>query len=216
MIARLNGTLIDREGGAVIIDCNGVGYEVWISASTANGLPARGEQVLLRIFTHATAEQGITLYGFATAEERSLFDLLITVKRVGPTSAIKILSAGASPQEIAQMIASEQASALKSIKGVGKKTADMMVVELREKCEELLVSWGAAGAPVAPVPRLGSEPRPSFRADLDPLQADVLSALVQLGWRPAEAEKALAAIELGADITLESALRRALAAMPRP
>lgn len=214
MIALLRGALVDREGGAVIIDCNGVGYQVWVSACTANVLPPDGEQVRLRIFTHAT-ENKIALYGFATAEERSLFDLLITVKNVGPASAIKILSAGATPHEIAQMIASEKASALKSIKGVGKKTADLLVVELREKCEMLLASWGANGAVAAPVSRrLGSSPGP-VRADIDPLQADVLTALVQLGWRPAEAEKALSAIELGADLTLETALRRALAVMPR-
>ena len=214
MIALLRGTLFDRENGAVIIDCNGVGYQVWVSACTANALPPRGEPVTLKIFTHAS-ENKIALFGFASAEERSLFDLLITVKNVGPASAIKILSAGASPHDIAQMIASEKTASLKSIKGVGKKTAEMLVVELREKCEALLVSWGAGGTIVAPVPdRAGSEPR-MLRTDLDPLQADVLSALVQLGWRQAEAEKALSAIELGAEITLESALRRALAVMPR-
>jgi len=211
VIALLRGSLVDRGGGQVIVDCGGVGYQVFVSGCTANALPALGEQVVLRIFTHAM-ENKIALYGFATSEERDMFDLLITVKRVGPASAIKILSAGASPHELAQLIAAEKPTALSSIKGVGKKTAEMLVVELREKCELLMASWGAQGKLTTPVSRrLGSEVGP----DVDPLKADVLSALVQLGWRPAEAEKALSSVELDPNTTLETALRKALAAMPR-
>jgi Holliday junction DNA helicase RuvA len=215
VIALLRGELIDRGGGSVIVDCGGVGYQVWVSACTANALPARGELVALRVYTHfygGNNDSRIALFGFATPEERDLFDLLITVKRVGPTAAVKILSAGATPHEIAQLIAAEKASALSSIKGVGKKTAEMLVVELREKCEMLLAGWGASGA-LASIrsPRPGTD----TGADLDPLAADVLSALVKLGWRPAEAEKALASVELPTDATLESALRQTLAAMPR-
>lgn len=215
MIALLRGTLIDRGGGSVIVDCAGVGYQVWVSACTANALPAIGEQVVIRIYTHfygGNSDGRIALFGFATSEERDLFDLLITVKRVGPSAAIKILSAGASPHEIAQLIASEKASSLSSIKGVGKKTAEMLVVELREKCEMLMATWGASGATAADRGRrLGTD----VGAELDPLQADVMSALVQLGWRPAEAEKALATVDLDPEATLETALRKALAAMPR-
>lgn len=216
MIARLRGVLVDRGGGQVIVDCAGVGYCVWVSACTANALPAPGEQVVLRIYTHfygGNNDGRIALFGFATSEERDLFDLLITVKRVGPSAAIKILSAGASPHEIAQLIASEKASSLSSIKGVGKKTAEMLVVELREKCELLMATWGAGGATAASPARgrLGTD----LGAGLDPLQADVLAALVQLGWRAAEAEKAIATIEIDRDSTLEGALRQALAAMPR-
>ena len=216
MIALLRGTLIDRGGGEVVVDCGGVGYQVFVSGCTANALPALGEQVLLRIYTHfygGNSDGRIALFGFATAEERSLFDLLITVKRVGPSAALKILSAGATPHEIAQLIASEKTSALSSIKGIGKKTAEMLVVELRDKCEMLMATWGAGGklGPTSPPRRLGTD----RGSDLDPLQSDVLSALVQLGWRPAEAEKALSTLELGTDATLESALRKALAAMPR-
>jgi holliday junction DNA helicase RuvA len=205
MIAMLRGVLADKRGPEVVIDCGGVGYQVHVSGCTANALPAAGEVATLRIFTHAQ-ENKIALFGFATEEERDLFDLLITVKNVGPSSAIKILSAGAGPHDIANLIASEKVAGLKSIKGVGKKTADLLIVELREKCESLLLAWGASrptAAPAAPAARKG------------PLRDDVLGALVQLGWRPAEAEKAVESLELSPDLTLESALRQALRAMPR-
>jgi Holliday junction DNA helicase RuvA len=205
MIAMLRGVLADKRGPEVVIDCGGVGYQVHVSGCTANALPAVGEIATLRIFTHAQ-ENKIALFGFATSEERELFDLLITVKNVGPTSAIKILSAGAGPHDIANLIASEKVNGLKSIKGIGKKTADLLVVELREKCESLVIAWGA-GHPVTAAP--------PTRASKGPLRDDVLGALVQLGWRPVEAEKAVENLELSPDLTLESALRQALRAMPR-
>lgn len=210
MIAHLRGILLERLGGAVVIECAGVGYEVSVSAHTNNALPALGEEVSVRVFTHAH-ESKIALFGFASAEERALFDLLVTVKKVGPSSAIKILSAGADPQAIAQMIASEQTRALQSIKGVGKKTAEMLVVELREKCEMLLATWGAGGGihPRAPVAR-GSG------VLTDPVLVEVTGALVQLGWRPAEAERAVATLEPDPQASLEMRIRDALrAAMTR-
>jgi Holliday junction DNA helicase RuvA len=153
-------------------------------------------------------QNGITLYGFTGAVERELFDLLITVKNVGPASAIKILSSGASPPDLARMIAAGQTSALHALRGVGKKTAELLVVELRDRCEQLLLSWGhAAGpAPAAKGPAVMVRP---------PLVDDVASALGQLGWRQPEVDKAVAALALSPEATFEGLLRQALRSMPR-
>src|SRR5262249_62161927 len=140
-----------------VVDCGGVGYEVKVSAMTLAALPEVGAEVGLRVFTHAQ-ENRIALYGFATAEERQLFDLLITVKNVGPATAIGILSGAAAPQALARLVAAGDLAGLTRIKGVGKKTADLIVVVLREKCEWLLATWGAAGAPALPPPRAGGRP----------------------------------------------------------
>lgn len=209
MIGRLRGTLVEQEDGEVIVDCGGVGYEVTVSTHTRVSLPPVGETVTLRIFTHAL-ENKIALYGFASAFERHLFDLLITVKKVGPSSAMGILSAGAGPQEIASMIASQQITQLTKLRGIGKKTAEMLVVELREKCELLLASWAAAGqGRVVPAVVAPSKPaRP-------PILEEVAGALLQLGWRPAEVDKVLSELSLDGDATLESLLRQALRSMPR-
>ncbi len=206
MIGRLAGTLIEDLDGEVIIDCGGVGYEVTVSTYTSASLPPVGASLTLRIHTQAL-ETRITLYGFGSALERDLFELLITVKKVGPASAMGILSAGLAPEEIAAMIAAGEAGKLTRLRGVGKKTAEMLVVELREKCEFLLATWQAAGRarPVAVAPK---------RASLAKLD-EVALALTQLGWRPAEVERAVAELDVGQDDSLETLLRQALRAMPR-
>ncbi|MCW5803130.1 MAG: Holliday junction branch migration protein RuvA [Deltaproteobacteria bacterium] len=211
MIARLEGTLL-RDGEHVVVDCGGVGYEVKCSAHTLAALPAHGERVTLRVFTQVR-ETEIALFGFADAAERALFDLLITVKNVGPSTAIAILS-GATPRDIAALIAREDVPGLTRIKGIGKKTAELLVVELRERTEMLLLSWNAAGevrAAASPggVPRRGG---PSAR---HPLLVEVAQALVHMGWRPAEADAAVGDLAVGEDATLESLLRQALRSMPR-
>jgi len=208
VIARLAGTLIERSVlGAtprIIVDCAGVGYDVTVPMSTLLALPEPGSEVTLRIFTHAT-ENRLALYGFATAEERQLFDLLITVKNVGPSTACAILSGAPSPDGLARTIAAGDVAGLVRLKGVGKKTAELLVVELREKCEYLLATWGAGGSLPAVAPR-------SARA---PILDDVASALVNMGWRPAEADKVLARMAVPAGATVELLLREALRAMPR-
>jgi Holliday junction DNA helicase RuvA len=212
MIGHLRGTLLERSGSAVIVDCGGVGYEVVLSGHSLGQIGPAGEPVSLRVFTHAQ-ENRIALYGFASAEERELFDLLITVKNVGPASAIKILSAGAGPADIARLIVAGQTSALQALRGVGKKTADLLVVELREACEELLRGWGhAGGATAAASAGNGGTARrvvPAVRGGT-PLLDDVASALLQLGWRPAEVEKAMAGLTPEPDASLEDVLRQAL------
>jgi holliday junction DNA helicase RuvA len=209
MIGRLRGTLVEQEDTEVIIDCGGVGYEVTVSTHTLMSLPAVGEPVTLRIFNHAL-ENKVALYGFSSTFERHLFDLLITVKKVGPSSAMGILSAGPAPQEVAAMIASEQITQLTRLRGIGKKTAEMLVVELREKCELLLASWQAAGH-ARMVPAVVAPSKPSR----PPILEEVAGALLQLGWRSAEVDKVIADLSVDADASLESLLRQALRSMPR-
>ncbi len=207
MIARLRGRLLDKSVDGVVVDCGGVGYDVGVSAMTFAALPDEGAEVALRVFTHAQ-ENRIALYGFATAEERQLFDLLITVKNVGPATAIGILSGATSPQALARLVGAGDLAGLTKIKGVGKKTADLIVVELREKCEWLLATWGAGGDAGAGAATSARGPRPA-------ILEDVASALLNLGWRPAEVDKAVVRLDVGAGSTVESLLREALRAMPR-
>ncbi|HEU5058911.1 MAG TPA: Holliday junction branch migration protein RuvA [Kofleriaceae bacterium] len=211
MIGHLRGTLLERAGHShgVVVDVGGVGYEVSLSAHSLAELGPEGSPVALRVYTHYQ-QNGITLYGFTGAPERQLFDLLITVKNVGPASAVKILSSGAGPVDLARLIAAGQTSALNALRGVGKKTAELLVVELRERCEELLLAWGQAGQAG------GRAPAPAAAARvLPPLVEDVASALGQLGWRPTEVDKAVAALAPAPDATFEGLLRQALRSMPR-
>jgi len=210
VIARLEGKLV-RDGEHVIIDCNGVGYEVTCSAYTLAALPADGERVVLKVFTQMR-ETAIALFGFIDTHERDLFDLLITVKNVGPSTAIAMLS-GAGPRDIAALIAREDVPGLTKIKGIGKKTAELLVVELREKCEIMVLTWNASGG-IKPVASFtGSIVRPQMSRH--PLLAEVMSALVGLGWRPAEAESVVAELVVEEGATIEVLLRQALRGMPR-
>lgn len=208
MIARLEGVLIERDPPHVVIDCGGVGYDVICSNYTLAGLPADGERVTLRVFTHAT-ENKLALFGFGDVQERALFDLLITVKNVGPTTAIAILS-GSSPRDIAQLIAAEDVAGLTKIRGVGKKTAELLVVELHEKCAQLAVSWDASGG-LRPVAMAAPRGKPKRH----PMLEEVSLALVGLGWRPAEAEQVVGTLAVPPDATTEQLLRQALRSMPR-
>jgi Holliday junction DNA helicase RuvA len=212
MIARLEGALV-RDGERVIVDCGGVGYAVTCSAFTLAALPPHGERVVLRVFTQVR-ETEIALFGFLELQERALFDLLITVKNVGPSTAITILS-GSSPRDIATLIAREDVAGLTRIKGIGKKTAELLVVELHEKCELLLLSWTAEGGvrPVA-IPAGAARPKPGSH-HRHPLLGEVMSALVAMGWRPAEAEQAISELPVGDDASIETLLRQALRSMPR-
>jgi Holliday junction DNA helicase RuvA len=209
MIGRLRGELVDRVGPRVIVDVGGVGYEVACSGWTLASLPPIGEQITLRVFTQAR-ENEIVLYGFTGADERALFDLLITVKNVGPSTAIGILSGGHAPRDIADLIAREDVAGLTRIKGVGKKTAEMLVVELHEKCEMLLLTWTANGEV-----RAVAAPAGAARPKRHPMLDEVAAALAQMGWRPVEADKVVAELEIAAGATLEQLLRQALRAMPR-
>jgi holliday junction DNA helicase RuvA len=210
MIARLDGVLIERDPPHVTVDCNGVGYDVIVSAYTLASLPADGERVTLRIFTHAT-ETKLSLFGFFEAPERALFDLLITVKNVGPSTAIAILS-GSSPRDMAALIAREDVAGLTRIKGVGKKTAELLVVELHEKCEELMLRWDADGNLRMPG---AARPQRKGKSTGHPMVDEVRVALVGMGWSPNEAESATVDLAVTAEATIEALLRQALRSMPR-
>lgn len=211
MIARLEGTLIERMPPHVVIDCGGVGYDVIVSGYTLAGLPADGERVTLRVFTHAM-ENKIALFGFIDLIERQLFDMLITVKNVGPSTAIAILT-GSNPRDIATLIANEDVAGLTRIKGVGKKTAELLVVELHEKCAEALLFWDAAsGMKPITLPAGAARIKTTKR---HPMVDEVMMALVGMGWRPAEAEQAVVDLPVAPEATIEQLLRQALRSMPR-
>lgn len=211
MIARLEGTLL-RDGEQIVVDCNGVGYEVTCSSYTQQALPAHGERVTLKVFTQVR-ETEIALFGFYDHQERALFDQLLKVKNVGPTTAIGILSAAA-PRDLAALISRQDVVGLTKIKGIGKKTAEMLVVELHEKCTELLLSWNAEGG-VRAVAAPSGAPRRAPSARHHPMLDEVASALVGMGWRPMEADAAVADLEVTDDTSIETLLRQALRSMPR-
>jgi Holliday junction DNA helicase RuvA len=170
VIARLAGLLVEKGEDAAVVDVHGVGYLVHLSTATLLALPARGEPVTLRTITQVR-EDALDLYGFATEEEEGVFRALIEVKGVGPRAAQKILS-GIPPRDLAQAVAHGDVVRLTRVPGVGKKTAERLVVELKDK---LLALARAAGP--APARAAGGV--------LDQLAA----ALVNLGYRPVEAEQ---------------------------
>lgn len=173
MIASLRGTLQEKHPTRVIIEAGGVGYEVTIPVSTYTGLPAAGAIVSLRIHTHVR-EDTLALYGFATGDEKDLFERLIAVSGIGPKLAITVLS-GLAAADLVAAIRGGHVEQLVRIPGVGKKTAERMVVELRDKLELLAAREPSAAAP----PALGL------------VEQDVLSALVNLGCNRAMAESAI-------------------------
>lgn len=208
MIARLRGALIEQTTDAsgkaaahwVVVECAGVGYAARVSAVTVATLPSIGAEATLRIFTHAH-ENHIMLYGFATAQEREMFDLLIKVKDVGPAKAMEILSGAPSISDLAELLAHGEAKSLTGIRGIGKKTAERLVVELREKCEVLLATWRASGVAMT------ASSRTSLR---DPRLDDVASALVNMSFRSQLVEDVVARLAPVEGTTVEELLRDAL------
>jgi Holliday junction DNA helicase RuvA len=187
----------------VILEVGGVGYEVTIPLSTFYDLPDAGvsSNVKLRIYTHVR-EDALQLYGFRTARERELFQQLISVSGIGPKLGITMLS-GMNADEIIASIRTNNLARLTSIPGVGRKTAERLVIELRDKIaalsspalEEEFAAQSGAGAATSE----------------DAVRDDALSALTNLGYQKASAEKAIAAaIQEGGDLSVEMILRRAL------
>lgn len=170
MIAHLRGRLIHKEPGQAILEAAGVGYDVAISVPTFTALPGVGAETSLHIHTQVSEDQ-IALFGFLDREEKRLFERLITVSGVGPKLAIKILS-GLSPERTVQAIRAQDHAQLTRIPGVGKKLAERLVVELKDKLEDFAV---------APTPGRAAGPAVD----------DVLSALVNLGYQRPAAEKAI-------------------------
>jgi holliday junction DNA helicase RuvA len=197
MIAFLRGKLLEKHPNQIIVDTAGVGYDVVIPISTFSALPDTGAEVALRIHTHVR-EDALALFGFFTLEEKALFERLISVSGIGPTLAIKILS-GLATATIIDAIRGGHVEQLVRIPGVGKKTAERMVLELKDKLEGL----GSGSAPAGVSPR--AEPA------LGDIEQDVLSALVNLGCNRASAEAAVRKAKAAAPASaFEPMFRKAL------
>ena len=191
MIARLTGVVAEKGADHAVLDVNGVGYRVQLSAVSLSALPPVGERASLRTYTHVR-DDALQLFGFASNEEESVFRELISVKNVGPRAAQNILS-GIEARELARAVAEEDVARLTKVPGVGKKTAERLVLELKEKLVAL------ARAAVA---------GPS--ADEGPL-AQLERALLGLGFRPAQAEAAVDALrEAAGGKSVDELLREAL------
>ncbi|HEY5056000.1 MAG TPA: Holliday junction branch migration protein RuvA [Acidobacteriaceae bacterium] len=175
MIAMLRGRLVEKSPNRVIVECAGVGYEAAISVATFTVLPAEGAEARLYIHTHVREDQ-IALFGFAEAEEKRLFEKLLTISGIGPKLAITVLSGIDSARLVGAIRAGDHAT-LTRIPGIGKKTAERVVLELKDKLDDM------ATAPVA-----GGVVSHGTTAD------DVLSAMVNLGYARPAAEKAVEAV----------------------
>jgi Holliday junction DNA helicase RuvA len=196
MIAHLRGKLIAKNAaGQAIVEAAGVGYELAISVPTFADLPAVGNEVALHVHTHVREDQ-FALYGFLRQQEKQLFEKLLSVSGIGPKVALNILS-GIKAEMLVAAIRGNDLAQLTRVPGVGKKTAERMVVELRDKLESF------AAAPATP--------------PASPLEEDVISALVNLGYPRAAAERALSKLAPAQNGggEFEAVFRAALAAMGR-
>jgi len=197
VIAHLRGSIHEKHPNRIVVDVNGVGYDVFVPLSTFYGLGETGAPVSLRIHTHVR-EDAFLLYGFATRLEHELFERLIGVSGIGPKVALAVLS-GIEPQELIRAIERGDLARLTAIPGVGKKTSERIVLELKDRLPRAPVAAATAGAasPDAPV-----------------MRDDVVSALVNLGYHRPLAEKAAeAAIKTCGstpDASFERVLKQAL------
>lgn len=195
MIARLSGTVFEKHPNRVVVDVGGVGYDVQVPLSTFYGLGDPGAAVTLRVHTHVR-EDAIALYGFASPLEQELFERLITISGIGPKLALAVLS-GIDPGELVRAIRTQDVARLTRIPGVGKKTAERIGLELKDRMPQ-----AAAGGVTD-----SAEPGGDLRADL-------LSALTNLGYQRAAAEKAVdAALKKAPGASFEEALRDVLRGM---
>ena len=176
MIAFLRGTLLEKHPNQIIVETGGVGYDVLIPVSTFSALPDAGSEVRLRIHTHVR-EDALSLFGFVTQEEKTIFERLISVSGIGPKLAVTVLS-GLATAALISAIRNSDVAQLVRIPGVGKKTAERIVLELKDKLEGI----GPAGAP-------GAIEKPA--ASLSAIEFDVLSALINLGCNRASADAAV-------------------------
>ena len=195
MIALLTGKIAYKAPDYIILDVNGVGYRVQIPFSTYYALPAEGGSVSLQIHT-SVKEDAINLYGFRTQQEKELFQLLIGVSGVGPKLANGILS-NSEPTELADSLLRGDLARLSAIPGIGKKTAERLVLELKEKVKKLGLTQPAS-QDAAPA------------AAKQEIREDVLSALINLGYKESVVQKALGDVRITEDATVESILKQAL------
>ncbi len=200
MIAQLRGRLVSKDPGHVVVDVNGVGYQVFVPLSTYYQLPSVQQEVFLRVYTHVR-EDAIQLYGFHTPEEKATFELLNGVSGIGPRLATNILS-GISVEEFIPAVVEGDLSRLKAIPGVGRKTAERVILELKDKVLEV---------PRARPMGAGRQPR----SERDQMVEDVVSALLNLGCSRKEASRAAEAAReaLGAEADFEKLVKQALKAL---
>lgn len=190
MIAHLKGKIAERSSDHAIIDVSGVGYQVFLSHTSVSQLPSGDQDVSLHIYTHVREDQ-LTLFGFITREEKALFQRLLNVSGVGPKMAMTILS-GMQPHALVEAVVKEDLSALSSIQGIGRKTAERIVVDLKDK---FLKEFGAIGIP---------------QAVNKPLYNDAMSALMNLGYQKQTIEKAFARIGFTEHATVQSIVKETL------
>jgi holliday junction DNA helicase RuvA len=195
MIAHLRGKLLSKHPNQAVVEAGGVGYDLTISVPTFSELAAPGSEVALHVHTHVREDQ-IALYGFLRPAEKLLFEKLITVSGIGPKLAITILS-GMAADEMVGAIRGNDIARLTRIPGIGKKTAERMVLELRDK----LPQPGPSSAPATPA--------------LSATDEDVLSALVNLGYQRAAAEKVMALVKKTGKESFDAMFREALASLSK-
>lgn len=196
MIAQIRGTLAHKLPGEIIVDVGGVGYQVFIPLNVFYRLPEVGDSISLYIHTHLR-EDALQLFGFAAAEEKHVFLLLNAVSGIGPKLAVNILS-GIPADELVRAVKDGDQLRLLSIPGVGRKLAERMIVELRDK----FTTWQSRPSEVA-------------RSDDSQLTADAVSALVNLGYRKVEVEKNVRDMVQNGKRTLEEVLKEVLRKMSR-
>jgi holliday junction DNA helicase RuvA len=194
MIAHLEGKIRHKSPDFIVIDVHGVGYRVHVSLSTYYDLPDPGQDVCLNIHTHVR-DDALQLYGFRTLAEKEMFLMLTSISGIGPRLALNILS-GITPEELRQVIYHENRGRLQSIPGVGKKTAERMILELRDKLK---------------IKRDSPSKLETVSCESN-VRDDAFSALLNLGYRSAEAEKALQRVEAvdGERLPLPDLLKKAL------
>jgi Holliday junction DNA helicase RuvA len=199
VIAHLRGRILEKHPNRIIVDVNGVGYDVAVPLSTFYGLADAGAEIALRIHTHVREDQ-LALYGFATTLEQDLFERLIGVSGIGPKLALAVLS-GIEPLDLIRAIERSDVARLTAIPGVGKKTSERIVLELKDRLPRASAAAIAAGG--------GAPESPALRDD-------VLSALMNLGYHRPLAEKAVdAAIKTTPDGGFERTLKQALRELAR-
>ena len=199
MIGLLRGRIADKQPNTLIVDVQGVGYEVHVPLSTFYDAGDIGGEITLRIYTHVR-EDALQLYGFLTELERRLFEKLIGISGIGPKLAIAVLS-GMDPRELMTSVQRGDVARLTGIPGVGKKTSERIVLELRDRLAQL-----PGGAPADSAPSNGA----------DRVRSDLLSALQNLGYHRPQAEKAIdATLQTMSNPTFEHALKAALRELMR-
>lgn len=197
MIAFIKGELIAIEQEKVIVEVGGVGYNVFVSSSTIGRLPMEGKEVKLHTYLNVK-EDLMQLYGFVTRDELKVFKLIIGVSGIGPKGGLGILST-LSPDALRFAVASNDVKAISAAPGIGKKTAEKLILELKDKLsiEDVLNS--------------SSDDKGAMSGNLGPnIQSDAVQALVALGYGSSEALKAVKQVEAGPDATVEDVLKKAL------